>query len=530
MSQVYVKNKKNGTTYVYESTNYWDKAKKQSRSKRVCIGKLDEAGQLITSKRLLQPESEVKPGPVVAAKVSRFFYGSTYLLDSIGTKVGIDADLKTCFPDSYKQILSLAYYLVLESDNPMSRFPRWQYTHKHPYGKDIPSQRSSELLKTITEADKQYFFRLQAKRRLEREYLAYDITSISSYSESLKQVKYGNNKDHDPLPQINLALLFGEQSNLPFYYRKLPGNIPDVKTLQGLLADMNQFQMGKIKLVMDRGFYSEKNINGLYQNHLKFLVSTKLGLKYVQQELDKVRSTFRTRVNYVSKYQIYTHTAMIEWNYEQERPYKQDILVGKRRIYLHLYYSRAKALEHEERFNATLDLLEEELKSGKRNPEHERQYLKYFDISTTPVRGTKITVKQDAVDKVERNYGFFALLSNDVNDPVQALELYRNKDLVEKAFGNLKERLNMRRTTVSSESALEGKLFIQFVALIYLSYLKKQMETADLFGTFTLQGVLDELDVIEAFEEPGFRLRLGEMTNKQAELYKVLGINPPTSL
>jgi hypothetical protein len=69
----------------------------------------------------------------------------------------------------------------------------------------------------------------------------------------------------------------------------------------------------------------------------------------------------------------------------------------------------------------------------------------------------------------------------------------------------------MRRTTVSSESALEGKLFIQFVALIYLSYLKKQMETADLFGTFTLQGVLDELDVIEAFEEPGFRLRLGEV-------------------
>ena len=112
---------------------------------------------------------------------------------------------------------------------------------------------------------------------------------------------------------------------------------------------------------------------------------------------------------------------------------------------------------------------------------------------------------------LERNYGFFALLSNDVNDPVQALELYRNKDLVEKAFGNLKERLNMRRTTVSSESALEGKLFIQFVALIYLSYLKKQMETADLFRTFTLQGVLDELDVIEAFEEPGFRLRLGEV-------------------
>ncbi|PKM56904.1 MAG: hypothetical protein CVU98_08820 [Firmicutes bacterium HGW-Firmicutes-3] len=34
MSLVYVASKKNGITYVYESTNYWDKEKKQSRSKR----------------------------------------------------------------------------------------------------------------------------------------------------------------------------------------------------------------------------------------------------------------------------------------------------------------------------------------------------------------------------------------------------------------------------------------------------------------------------------------------------------------
>ncbi|GAU76232.1 transposase IS4 [Fusibacter sp. 3D3] len=45
---------------------------------------------------------------------------------------------------------------------------------------------------------------------------------------------------------------------------------------------------------MDRGFYSEDNINALYQNHLKFLISTKVSLKYVQQELDKVRENIRT--------------------------------------------------------------------------------------------------------------------------------------------------------------------------------------------------------------------------------------------
>ena len=66
---------------------------------------------------------------------------------------------------------------------------------------------------------------------MEKEYWAYDTTSISSYSESLRQVKYGMNKEQDGLPQLNMALLFGQESNLPFYYRKLCGNISDVKTV-----------------------------------------------------------------------------------------------------------------------------------------------------------------------------------------------------------------------------------------------------------------------------------------------------------
>lgn len=532
MALVYVKNKKNGTTYVYESTNYWDKEKQQSRSKRVCIGKLDDDGNLIASKRLSEQQMAlpIKPGPIPATQVKHSFYGATYLFDSIGEFLDITADLKTCFPQHYKQILSIAYFLILEDRNPLSRFPKWDRTHMHPYGKNIPSQRSSELFLSITEEGKEHFFRLQGKRRSENEYWAYDTTSISSYSESLKQVKYGHNKDHDPLPQINLALLFGEESNLPFYYRKLAGNISDVKTVKNLLADIALLGFGKVKLVMDRGFYSAENINSLYQHHLKFLVSAKVSLKFIRMELDKVRNTIRTRANYNSVYQIYSHTAMISWDYSQERPYKGDTIEDKRRMYLHIYFNSEKAFEHENNFNAMLDMLEEELVSGRRKAEHEKQYTKYFNISTTPVRGTKVTVKQEAVNAAEKDYGFFALISNEIKDPIKALETYRNKDLVEKAFGNLKERLNMRRTSVSSDSALEGKLFVQFIALIYLSYIKKQMSEQGLYKNCTMQELLDDLDVIECFEQPGSALRVGEVTKKQEGLYKSLRVNPPTSL
>jgi len=82
--------------------------------------------------------------------------------------------------------------------------------------------------------------------------------------------------------------------------------------------------------------------------------------------------------------------------------------------------------------------------------------------------------------------------------------IYRNKDLVEKAFGNLKERLNFNRTAVSSDQSLDGKLlFVEFIALIYLSYLKKKMQDKNLFKKYTMLELLDEFDIIECFEYPG---------------------------
>ena len=190
----------------------------------------------------------------------------------------LTADLKVCFPDSYKKLLSIAYYLILEDNNPLYRFEKWNFTHKHPYGADISSPRSSEFFSSITDEQINKFFRLQGKRRVDDEYWAYDSTSISSYSETLAQVQYGKNKEDDKLPQLNLLLVFGEESGLPFYYRKLAGNIPDSKTVKHLLEDLDILGFGKTKFVMDRGFYSEDNINGLYREHVKFLVGVKLSL------------------------------------------------------------------------------------------------------------------------------------------------------------------------------------------------------------------------------------------------------------
>lgn len=48
MAIVYQLDKRSGITYAYESKYYWNKEKKQSRSKRTLIGRVDDAtGEII---------------------------------------------------------------------------------------------------------------------------------------------------------------------------------------------------------------------------------------------------------------------------------------------------------------------------------------------------------------------------------------------------------------------------------------------------------------------------------------------------
>lgn len=534
MGIVYQKNKRTGITYAYRNEPYWDKEKQQSRAKRTLIGKLDpDTGELIPTRSYRKRDTStddrpVKRGPVPITKVRRSFYGACHLLDQIGEITGVEEDLKHCFPESYRKILSVAYYLILEENNSLSRFPHWQRLHIHPYGDDLPSQRSSELFQSIDEESRMAFFKRQGRRRIEKEYWAFDITSISSYSEALCQVKKGRNKENDYLPQINLALLFGEESGLPFYYRKLPGNITDVKTVRQLMAEFSVMGYRKVSVILDRGFYSRENIDLLYKNHQKFIIGVKLGLNYVKEVLERERENLQVWSNLHTQFGTYGICRTIEWDYEQYRPYKDEILKSTRRAYLHLFYNPEKAARDQADMNEYLSELYNDLKEGTRKDYRMKDYDRYFEVAETAKRGKKIRPKEDAMRQAARNYGYFALLSNEVKDPFEALSLYRSKDIVEKGFGNLKERLNFRRMQTSSELSLNGKLFVEFIALIYLSYVKKKMQDAKLFEKWTLQGLLDELDTIELFESPGHGRVLGEVTKKQEGIYRALGAEPPS--
>lgn len=532
MSIVYQKDKRSGITYAYESVAYWDKEKHQSRAHRRLIGRVSESGEIIpTDGRCRKGPDYVKKtrkrGPVPMTQIKHFCYGATWLLDQIGQNTGVIDDLRACFPDDYRKILSVAYFLILGDGRAMMYFNYWDASHLHPCGEEISSQDSSRLFASIPDDAMRNFFRLQGRRRLEKEYWAYDSTSISSYSETLKQVKYGKNKENDKLPQINLLLLFGEKSGLPFYYRKLAGNIPDVKTVNTLVKELDFLGYGKVKFVMDRGFYSKANIDRLYQHHHKFIVAVSTGLSFVKKRIEEVRESIGDYGNFDSRHEIGSSTQTMEWEYEQVRPYKKDICVGTRRMYLHIYYSVQKAADEELELNARLDNLESELLSGQRVASHEAAYERFFEVSETPRRGLSVKVKEAAVREARKAHGFFALVSNEVKDSIVALDIYRGKDVVEKAFGNLKERLNCRRLLTSSEESLNGKLFVEFVALIFLAYIHRKMQEKGLYREYTMEKLLLELEAIQGICEPGRAPIVCEVLEKQRKIYEAMEVEAP---
>ncbi len=509
-------NKKTGVTYVYESVSHWDKKKKQARNKQVCVGKLDPVTGAFISSNRLKPEKPVVKNEIITASAE--IVGPSIILDAITEQLGLRSLLKACFPDEYEQIQAMAYYLASQG-GPLSHCVMWCKSQVHSL-EPLTSQRISEILSSISIDKKQTFFTKWMNKILEDDYLCYDITSISSYSELNEYIKYGHNRDNEKLPQLNLAMLFGQKGRLPVYFERTPGNITDVTTLHNLLKTFKALEVKTIHYVMDKGFYSKKNVDELLISRDGFLLSVPLNNKWVQHAIDDIYETIHGPEGYqkLDDEIIYLHTRLYPWGKDN------------RRCYLHLYYNAHARAAAVDKFTEELVGYRNELASGKLIAEHQEAYDTFFVVKTTPKRGVKVSYNTEAVNQhINRYSGFQALLTNSIKDPIEALQIYRDKDVVEKSFNDLKNQLDMKRLRMHSSATADGRLFVQFIALIYMSALRKEMRKSGLIKQYTVRELLEEMATLTKVKYSGkYGHILTEVTKQQREILKGLNIALPT--
>lgn len=507
-------NKKSGVSYIYEVESYWDKIRKQPRNKQVCVGKLDPtSGKFIPSKRLSPAQAAIRDPQVTATAE---IVGPCIVLDFISKYLGIPNLLKACFSTKHKQILTMAYYLT-SCGGALSHCESWCKNHAHPFLKPLTSQRISEILASITINEKQTFLHKWMKKALENDYLCYDITSVSSYAKCNEYLKYGYNRDGEKLPQINLAMLFGQISCLPLYYHQMPGNIADVSTLHNLLKTFKALDIKSLNCVMDKGFYSKKNINTLLASRNKFTLPVPINNKWIQRVIDEVYDVVDSPQGYrkLDNEILYIHSKLYPWG------------KNRRRCYLHLYYNAHMRAIEVDKFNEKLIKCKKELESGKLVNENQKAYEMFFLVKTTPKKGTKVSYNNDAVRKYIKRYaGFQAILSNSIKDPVKALQIYRDKDVVEKSFNDLKNQLDMKRLRMHSSAVVEGRLFIQFISLILISAIRKEMRNTGLIERYTPRELLQEMESLTKVKYTGrYGHILTEVSKSQREILELLGIH-----
>ena len=180
-----------------------------------------------------------------------------------------------------------------------------------------------------------------------------------------------------------------------------------------------------------------------------------------------------------------------------------------------------------DRFNKKLIGYKAELESGRQVNEHSEAYSAFFIIKTTPKRGTTVSYNTAAVRQyINRYAGFQALLSNAVKDPIETFQIYRDKDVVEKCFDDLKNALDMSRLRMHSSETVAGRLFVQFIAAICVSALRQEMRASGLIKKYTARELLQEMETLMKIKYLGkYGHILTEITKAQREILKSLNIS-----
>jgi transposase len=503
-----VHRKANGAAYLYSVKSYWDKEKKQARNRQVCLGRLNgETGEVIPSTRK-QPaakSAEVSGHVVASTKV----YGPHLLLSKIAEDTGLTLILKECFPHIYDEILSLAFFIA-QKGIALSRCRTWSVSHAHPLEKPIESQRVSELLQQMTENDRQLFLSRWLNKLSESEVLCYDITSISSYASANEYVRFGHNRDKESLPQINLAMLFGQVSGMPAYYRRTPGNISDVVTLENTIKTLEFLGKTRLYFVLDRGFYSKGNVDALLNKRYHFALAVPTGRTWVRDIIDQYFETVVSPAHYRQAGEdevLYMVSHLHKW--------------GKRRCYAHLYYNATRAAEDCDKLIKKLVQCKEELESKKHQAHNLEYYDRFFVVEQTPKHGLSVKYNDAEIQKYRKRYaGFFCILTNRKTDSGQLLEAYRKRDVVENCFDDLKNSLDMKRLRIHSSTTMDSRLFIQFIALILICRLRAVARLATQNKKLRFMTVREIMEAMECIVRITYSGRRGGTISEIAPLQR----------
>jgi transposase len=508
----------NGTVYVYYTLRAYRNNDGKPTSDEVAIGKKDpDTGMLIPNRMYFElfhsslPKVEKEPSkatpPCRAAS-----YGNTYSLMEMARSTGLRATMEKCFPDKWRQMLAAAFYMLCEG-NVMMYIDDWFDETDVHFAERMDDYQCSRLFASITYSERAGFFKEWVKARSEQEYIAYDVTSVSTYSKGIDIAEWGYNRDNEKLAQVNIGMFYGAESRLPVYYDLYNGSVADKSRLTFMMGGAEKLGIANARFVLDRGFVSEDNMRYMVENNYLFVTALPGHWLEAKRIISEHRNDVRKAVNRISKFDAYALPI--------------DCSLYGFKMKAHLYFNAEKQAVDEKALYAHIERLEADLeKMGK----GKRATNKYTDLFVVEQERPGIINFESDYEKIDERLsyaGYFILLSNDESlGSDDVLRIYRGKDIIEKNFDQLKNNLDFKRLRTHANQTTDGKMFVGFLALILRSFLLGKLKGDKKTKHLTLEKTLIEFRKIKSITFEDLTRMLMPLTKRQRTILEVIGISP----
>lgn len=288
----------------------------------------------------------------------------------------------------------------------------------------------------------------------------------------------------------------------------------------------NQSKLGvkPFAFVMDKGFYSRENLDSVASQGIKFLIPVPRGIGWARHYIQEAKGRMLTNVDgFIPKDS--NGTLIQSMTFFLPEP------DGSRR-WLHVYCDDDIAATRKQQFLREYRTCYQELCSGETDEKHQDFYDAFFAFGHKAGNGRKVKPKQSPETYIdEQGFGYWCLYTNAEKDAATALSCYRERNDIEVLFDDLENGLDCDRLRVHHPASMFGRLFIQFVALILLSSIRKDTkEQGRTFRKYAV-GYKDVLRRVSTFSKVEFTGKYRPVyttpTKGQQLIFEAFGIDVP---
>jgi transposase len=169
--------------------------------------------------------------------------------------------------------------------------------------------------------------------------------------------------------------------------------------------------------------------------------------------------------------------------------------------------------------------LKENVEAGRKLPGFENDIKKYLALYNYGT-GTEVAIRQDVIENELSVSGWVVIIGNQDITAQEAHDIYRKKDVVEKAFMKYKNSLGMGRLRVHDAERMRNKALVSFMSLVLISALHKVMKEKGLYKNMTLDKMLMTLSKLKLTVIDGHHI-LRPITREQRQIFSAFALPPP---